>query len=180
MYGEGKTRGQCVVTAIPTTTNQALAAIQLCADDADLRSWILCALEHNYSLLRSQSSGGVQPNLNLSLVKGIKIPLPPLAEQARIVPRMSADANRIVNKLWSYCNVLRDDGLSYGDYLEQLTYLLFLKMADEQTKAPWKRPSPVPEGYDWPSLNSRDGVALEQHYRLLLEHLGKQPHARAA
>lgn len=87
---------------------------------------------------------------------------------------MSADANRIVNKLWSYCNVLRDDGLSYGDYLEQLTYLLFLKMADEQTKAPWKRPSPVPEGYDWPSLTSRDGVALEQHYRLLLEHLGKQ------
>ena len=49
-----------------------------------------------------------------------------------------SDASRIVGKLWSYCNVLRDDGLSYGDYLEQLTYLLFLKMADEQTKAPWK------------------------------------------
>jgi type I restriction enzyme M protein len=48
-----------------------------------------------------------------------------------------SDANRIVNKLWSYCNVLRDDGLSYGDYLEQLTYLLFLKMADEQTRPPW-------------------------------------------
>ena len=60
---------------------------------------------------------------------------------------MSAEANRIVNKLWSYCNVLRDDGLSYGDYLEQLTYLLFLKMADEQTKPPWRRPSPVPAGY---------------------------------
>jgi type I restriction enzyme M protein len=87
---------------------------------------------------------------------------------------MSADANRIVNKLWSYCNVLRDDGLSYGDYLEQLTYLLFLKMADEQTRAPWKRPSPVPEGYDWPSLTARDGAALEQHYRALLEHLGRQ------
>ncbi|MCB9700233.1 MAG: SAM-dependent DNA methyltransferase, partial [Alphaproteobacteria bacterium] len=87
---------------------------------------------------------------------------------------MSADANRIVNKLWSYCNVLRDDGLSYGDYLEQLTYLLFLKMADEQTKPPWKRPSPVPEGYDWPSLTARDGADLEHHYRLLLEHLGKQ------
>ncbi len=87
---------------------------------------------------------------------------------------MSADANRIVNKLWSYCNVLRDDGLSYGDYLEQLTYLLFLKMADEQTKAPWKRPSPVPAGYDWPSLTARDGAELEHHYRLLLEHLGKQ------
>ncbi|MBM4367686.1 MAG: SAM-dependent DNA methyltransferase [Deltaproteobacteria bacterium] len=85
-----------------------------------------------------------------------------------------SDATRIVNKLWSYCNVLRDDGLSYGDYLEQLTYLLFLKMADEQTRPPWKRLSPVPEGYDWPSLTARDGVALEQHYRAVLEHLGKQ------
>ncbi|MDX2170450.1 MAG: class I SAM-dependent DNA methyltransferase [Deltaproteobacteria bacterium] len=87
---------------------------------------------------------------------------------------MSADASRIVNKLWSYCNVLRDDGLSYGDYLEQLTYLLFLKMADEQTRPPWRRPSPVPEGYDWPSLTARDGAELEHHYRMLLEHLGRQ------
>lgn len=87
---------------------------------------------------------------------------------------MSVDASRIVNKLWSYCNVLRDDGLSYGDYLEQLTYLLFLKMADEQTRPPWKKPSPVPEGYDWPSLNGKDGPDLERHYREVLEHLGKQ------
>jgi len=87
---------------------------------------------------------------------------------------VSADASRIVNKLWSYCHVLRDDGLSYGDYLEQLTYLLFLKMADEQTRPPWKRPSPVPEGYDWPSLVRRDGADLEHHYRAMLEHLGKQ------
>lgn len=87
---------------------------------------------------------------------------------------MSVDAQRIVNKLWSYCNVLRDDGLSYGDYLEQLTYLLFLKMADEQTHAPWNRPSPVPAGHDWPSLKARDGAELERHYRELLEHLGKQ------
>ena len=85
-----------------------------------------------------------------------------------------SDAARIVQKLWSYCTVLRDDGLSYGDYLEQLTYLLFLKMADEQTKPPWKRPSPVPDGFDWPSLNSRDGADLERHYRELLDHLGKQ------
>jgi len=91
-----------------------------------------------------------------------------------IVELMSAEASRIVNKLWSYCNVLRDDGLSYGDYLEQLTYLLFLKMADEQTRAPWKRPSPVPAGYDWPSLNTRDGADLEKHYRSVLDHLGKQ------
>ncbi len=51
---------------------------------------------------------------------------------------MSDAANRIVQKLWSYCNVLRDDGLSYQDYLEQLTFLLFLKMADEQTQPPRK------------------------------------------
>ena len=64
---------------------------------------------------------------------------------------MSAQ-NGLVQKLWNYCNVLRDDGLSYGDYLEQLTYLLFLKMADEQTKPPFSRPPIVPEGLDWPSL----------------------------
>ena len=60
--------------------------------------------------------------------------------------------NGLVQRLWSYCNVLRDDGLSYGDYLEHLTYLLFLKMADEQTKPPFSRPAVVPEGLDWPSL----------------------------
>ena len=43
----------------------------------------------------------------------------------------------IVSKVWSYANVLRDDGVGYGDYLEQITYLLFLKMADEQTKPPY-------------------------------------------
>lgn len=85
-----------------------------------------------------------------------------------------SDTSRIVQKLWSYCTVLRDDGLSYGDYLEQLTYLLFLKMAHEQTLPPWRRPSPVPVGYDWPSLLGESGAALESHYRTLLEHLGKQ------
>ena len=85
-----------------------------------------------------------------------------------------SDTNRIVSKLWSYCDVLRDDGLSYGDYLEQLTYLLFLKMAHEQTQPPWRKPSPVPEGYDWPSLLSKDGDELEVHYRKLLAHLGRQ------
>ena len=81
--------------------------------------------------------------------------------------------NGLVQRLWSYCNVLRDDGLSYGDYLEQLTYLLFLKMADEQTKPPFSRPAIVPAGLDWPSLLERDGEALESHYRHLLTELGK-------
>jgi type I restriction enzyme M protein len=81
---------------------------------------------------------------------------------------------QIVQKLWSYCHVLRDDGLSYGDYVEQLTYLLFLKMAHERTQPPWNRPSAVPAGFDWPSLTALDGDALEVHYRRLLETLGKR------
>ena len=66
----------------------------------------------------------------------------------------------IVQKLWNYCNVLRDDGMSYGDYVEQLTYLLFLKMADERAKAPYNQKSPVPSTYSWPSLIKKDGDEL--------------------
>ena len=84
-------------------------------------------------------------------------------------------SQQIVQRLWKYCNVLRDDGLSYGDYVEQLTYLLFLKMAHEQTQPPLNRPSAIPEGYGWPSLVQRDGDELEAHYRHLLEELGKRP-----
>jgi type I restriction enzyme M protein len=82
-------------------------------------------------------------------------------------------SQQIVQKLWNYCNILRDDGLSYGDYVEQLTYLLFLKMADEQTKPPLNRESGIPDGFDWPSLIKRDGDELEVHYRHVLEELGK-------
>ncbi|MGO9963702.1 MAG: N-6 DNA methylase [Acidimicrobiales bacterium] len=85
------------------------------------------------------------------------------------------DSNGLVQKLWNYCNVLRDDGLSYGDYIEQLTYLLFLKMADEQTKAPFNRPALVPSDLDWPSLLRRDGDDLEVHYRHVLTELGRRP-----
>lgn len=80
----------------------------------------------------------------------------------------------LVQKLWNYCNILRDDGLSYGDYVEQLTFLLFLKMADEQSRPPFNKPSAVPKDYDWPSLLARDGDELETHYRHVLETLGKQ------
>jgi type I restriction enzyme M protein len=86
---------------------------------------------------------------------------------------MSAQ-NGLVQRLWSYCNILRDDGLSYGDYLEQLTYLLFLKMADEQTRPPFSRPAIVPEELDWPSLLARDGDELEAHYIHVLRELGQR------
>ena len=81
----------------------------------------------------------------------------------------------LVQKLWNYCNVLRDDGMSYGDYVEQLTYLLFLKMADERSRPPYNQPSPIPATYAWPDLLGKDGDALFDHYRHTLEELGKRP-----
>ncbi len=63
-------------------------------------------------------------------------------------------ANGLVQKLWNYCNILRDDGLSYGDYVEQLTFLLFLKMADEQSRPPFKKPSPSRGAGQRPSRTS--------------------------
>jgi type I restriction enzyme M protein len=85
---------------------------------------------------------------------------------------MTTSSATIVQRLWNYCNVLRDDGMSYGDYVEQLTYLLFLKMADEQVRVLGKR-SAIPEEYSWQSLLKLDGDALEVHYRTILTELGK-------
>jgi type I restriction enzyme M protein len=83
-------------------------------------------------------------------------------------------SNGIVQKLWNYCNVLRDDGLSYGDYVEQLTYLLFLKMADEQTRPPFNRERIIPKNLDWVSLLRLEGDDLETQYRHILTELGKK------
>src|SRR5438445_6070996 len=86
---------------------------------------------------------------------------------------MPNGSSQIVQKLWSYCNVLRDDGLSYQDYLEQLTFLLFIKMADERAALTGKEQS-IPKGYRWTDLASpqMEGVKLEQHYRDTLAKLG--------
>jgi len=81
---------------------------------------------------------------------------------------------QLVAKLWNYCNILKDDGLSYGDYVEQLTYLLFLKMDDERTKSPFNKKSDIPKKYNWQSLLSKDGAELEAHYIKLLNELGKE------
>ncbi len=79
----------------------------------------------------------------------------------------------IISKVWSFCNTLRDDGVGYGDYLEQLTYLLFLKMADEFSKPPYNRKLPIPKEYIWESLTSKKGAELEGHYTTLLRELAK-------
>ena len=80
----------------------------------------------------------------------------------------------IVSKVWSFCNLLRDDGVGYGDYLEQLTFLLFLKMADEYSKPPYNRKIEIPKKYSWESLTAKKGAALEDHYTLLLKELGSK------
>ncbi|MCB9638689.1 MAG: SAM-dependent DNA methyltransferase [Myxococcales bacterium] len=86
-----------------------------------------------------------------------------------------SNASSIVKKLWSYCNVLRDDGLSYQDYLEQLTFLLFLKMAEERAELTQEE-QPIPKGYRWSDLAApkMEGVKLEQHYRDTLKRLGEK------
>ncbi|XDD53363.1 N-6 DNA methylase [Leptospira sp. WS4.C2] len=80
----------------------------------------------------------------------------------------------IVSKVWSFCNPLRDVGVGYGDYLEQLTYLLFLKMADEYGRPPHNRKLPIPKEYNWESLTSKKGAELEVHYSTLLRELSAQ------
>ena len=74
----------------------------------------------------------------------------------------------VVGKLWGFASTLRHDGVDYGDYIEQLTYLLFLKMADEQGVA-------LPEGTNWPYLRKQSGTDLVEAYQDALRTLGKQP-----
>jgi len=87
---------------------------------------------------------------------------------------MSTEANNtssIISKVWSFSTVLRDDGVGYGDYLEQLTYLLFLKMADEFSRPPYNRPLPIPAKYNWQALTDKRGSELEVHYTETLRQL---------
>ena len=87
---------------------------------------------------------------------------------------MKNGASNIVQKVWNYCNILRDDGISYGDYLEQLTFLLFLKMADELTKEPYFKEIKIPKEYTWVTLINKNGAELELHYINLLKNLGME------
>ncbi len=87
---------------------------------------------------------------------------------------MNATAS-IVSRVWSFCTTLRDDGVGYGDYLEQLTYLIFLKMADEYGKPPYSRQIGIPENLGWASMKAVRGAALEVHYVTVLRELGHKP-----
>jgi type I restriction enzyme M protein len=86
----------------------------------------------------------------------------------------NTNASSIVSKVWAFCQTLRDDGVGYGDYLEQLTYLLFLKMADEYSKPPHNRKMPIPIEYEWETLISKSGSELEMHYNTMLRELAKE------
>ena len=86
----------------------------------------------------------------------------------------SENTSAIVSKVWGMCNPLRDDGVSYGDYLEQLTYLIFLKMSDEYSKPPYNRATGIPDGYTWADMNSLKGAELEKQYKDTLEKLAQQ------
>ncbi|MDY0288045.1 MAG: class I SAM-dependent DNA methyltransferase [Sphaerochaeta sp.] len=87
---------------------------------------------------------------------------------------MSENTAAIVSKVWGMCNPLRDDGVSYGDYLEQLTYFIFLKMSDEYSKPPYIRETGIPSGYTWADMNTLKGAELESQYKSILEKLGEQ------
>jgi type I restriction enzyme M protein len=88
---------------------------------------------------------------------------------------MSTASQQIVNKAWNFAHVLRDEGLSYMAYTEQITFLLFLKMADEYTRPPYDKEPIVPSGLDWRSLLEQDGDELDTQYRHILSELSKQP-----
>jgi type I restriction enzyme M protein len=80
----------------------------------------------------------------------------------------------IVSKVWGMCNPLRDDGVSYQDYLEQLTYMIFLKMSDEYSRPPYNRETGIPAGCGWADMNGLTGAALEEKYKEILDTLGKK------
>ena len=79
------------------------------------------------------------------------------------------NTQEIVAKLWNLCNVLRDDGITYHQYVTELTYILFLKMAKETGSE-----ENIPEGYRWDDLLARKGLELKSFYKELLDYLGEQ------
>lgn len=87
-------------------------------------------------------------------------------------PGHTMSNDQLVAKVWNYAHVLRDQGISYGDYIEQITYLLFLKMDQERTEL-LDEESAIPEEWNWDALVKHDGEALERQYRRTLQALAK-------
>ena len=87
---------------------------------------------------------------------------------------MSSESPALVQKIWNYCDVLRDGGISYGDYIDQLTNLLFLKIRDEQTKPPYNEKHIIPKQYGWSTLLTKRGSALQDQYEDILKVLSKE------
>ncbi|MGN6090916.1 MAG: N-6 DNA methylase [Luteibacter jiangsuensis] len=85
------------------------------------------------------------------------------------------NSNTLVQKIWNFCHTLRDDGVGYGDYLEQLTYLLFLKLAHEYAQPPHNRDTHIPRSCNWTTLRNKTGEPLEAHYLTVLHKLGEEP-----
>ncbi|GGQ34747.1 hypothetical protein GCM10010233_60530 [Streptomyces pseudogriseolus] len=95
MYGEGKTRGKCAELRIWATTNQACASISLKKEFEGRKAWVKAVLQAKYEENRKLSAGGVQKNLNLGVIKNIKIPLPPMEEQDRILRELDEQMNAV-------------------------------------------------------------------------------------
>ncbi|WP_320041977.1 type I restriction-modification system subunit M N-terminal domain-containing protein [uncultured Desulfobacter sp.] len=84
-----------------------------------------------------------------------------------------ATTQDIVQKLWGFCNILKDDGITYHQYVTELTYILFLKMAKETGTE-----NQLPEEYRWDTLVQKEGVDQLDFYRIMLVELGRQGSGR--
>lgn len=81
------------------------------------------------------------------------------------------ETTQLVDKIWKFCDTLRDDGVTYGDYLEQITYLLFLKMADEYSSAKESKNYNIPKGCEWSILKKYDVSVISYEYQNILDTL---------
>jgi len=112
MYGEGQTRGRVAVLGISAATNQALAAIQIRSRNEVSADFVLWFLRANYLELRMQAAGGVQPNLNLGIIKAIRISLPSIHEQQEIV--------KCIEKAVNHIDMLFSEATRASDLLDRL------------------------------------------------------------
>jgi type I restriction enzyme M protein len=98
---------------------------------------------------------------------------PAIYPRRRILRRPRVNEQTLISKVWNYAHVLRDEGVSYGDYLGQISFLLFLKMDEERTTY-LNEPSMIPAEYQWASLRALSGEALDEHYKAALAALSKR------